>query len=441
MRAQIPMQCAVVPGSNTTSGTSLGSVVPNPDPEPVVFDCLNVQNVRVNVHFLQHDDGTGNFGALDDGHPVNPNTATTGYDYAQSLIYACNGHMDQSPVLNLAPGSSLTPIPKRIRWVLDGVYFDRSTFYRDGAAANGSPSHDYAPLCIRADSVINIFLVEEINSPYNTNGQLMALRGLRGYVFSGNQANCNTNAAPNQMWAVVASPWTNYIIGNMAPWQIASTVNHELCHLLGLNHPHQSSAYSWGECADAPQHPNFPNIVQCWNLNDPSGPYCNAQSLVSNNLMDYNAFQSALSPCQIDIMQGNLNSCLKSRYVFKCSDCIPVTATFDLPSTTACLPAPVWFDSRAAANYHWYKLEIDQVNASGVLIANTHYESTIYGTPLGRTRLDAVYAFAPSSNYQVKWTTHSYCGTAAVRVRTMSTPRCISNPVQPRNATKPLSFR
>ena len=100
--------------------------------------------------------------------------------------------MDQNQVLRLAPGNSLTPIPKRVRWVLDGVYFDRSSFYRDGAAANGSPFHDYAPLCIWADSVVNIFLVEkiawlyaglvgnsDINSPLPT-------PQLRGYVEAGN---------------------------------------------------------------------------------------------------------------------------------------------------------------------------------------------------------------------------------------------------------------
>ena len=110
------------------------------------------------------------------------------------------------------------------------------------------------------------------------------------------------------MYAVVASPWTNYILFNKGAWEMASTVNHELCHLLGLNHPHQYSMFSWGECADAPMNAN------CWNVNEPASPDCSSISQVSNNLMDYNFSQDALSPSQIGIMQNNLNSCLASRY-------------------------------------------------------------------------------------------------------------------------------
>jgi len=120
------MQCAVLPGPGGQAGMQLPP--PSNPPGPVnPTTCSAVQNIRVNVHFLQHDDGSGNFTATDDGRPGNPSTTATGYDYAQGLIWACNGQMDQNPVLRLAPGSSLTPVPKRVRWVLDGVYFDRNS--------------------------------------------------------------------------------------------------------------------------------------------------------------------------------------------------------------------------------------------------------------------------------------------------------------------------
>lgn len=203
--------------------------------------------------------------------------------------------------------------------------------------------------------------------------------------------------------------------------------------MLGLNHPHESDSYTWGECADAPIHPDFPNIRQCWNLNEPAGPYCNVQSKVSNNLMDYNASQSALSPCQVGIMQGNLNTCLKNRYVYKCSDCLPPTATCEVAVGGGCMPVPIWLDGRAAVAYHWYKLEIDQLNANGGLIGGTHFETTVY-QQLDRIRLDAIYAFAAGSTYQVKLTTSVNCGLSAVRVRTLTTPPCIRIMEQPRNA-------
>ena len=73
VKAQLPMQCGVVlgPGSNQANP----SVAPPQNPGPSTT-CFEVQNIRVNVHFLQHDDGTGNFTATDDGRPVNPSTTT-----------------------------------------------------------------------------------------------------------------------------------------------------------------------------------------------------------------------------------------------------------------------------------------------------------------------------------------------------------------------------
>lgn len=379
-QAQGPMRCVVLPGGSSAPVTKEATCSTCPPPRT----CNEIQNIRVNVHFLQHDDGSGNFGEFDDGRPGTPGT-TTGYDYAQSLMWAMNGQMDQNPVLSLAPGSSLTPMPKRVRWVLDGVYFDRNSTYRNSAGTNNSPFQNHESLCVRADSVINIFLAEEYAWPYSSSGQpVTGTVTNRGYVFSSNQANCNSYAAPVKLWVVVASPWTGYVLSNNQPWQIASTVNHELCHLLGLNHPFESDAYSWGECADAPIHPDFPAIRQCWNLNEPAGPYCNAQSKVSNNLMDYNASQGGLSPCQVGIIQDNLNNCLRSRYVYKCSNCLPPTATFEVAVAAGCMPVPIWLDSRAAVNYSRYKLEIDRLNANGGLVMGTHYESTVNQQTLGR---------------------------------------------------------
>ena len=157
--AQAPMQCTVLgsplpanPSSKAAmgAGTAAGATA-----------CTDVQNIRVNVHFLQHDNGAGNFGPFDDGRPGTPGTNDTGYSYAQALISDCNSNMAQNPPLRLAPGNTLTPIDKRIRWVLEDVYFDRNSTYRDGAGTQNSPFHDYTSLCVRADSVINIFLVEE----------------------------------------------------------------------------------------------------------------------------------------------------------------------------------------------------------------------------------------------------------------------------------------
>lgn len=153
--------------------------------------------------------------------------------------------------------------------------------------------------------------------------------------------------------------------------------------------------------------------------------------------MDYNAAQSSLAPCQIGIIQNNLNTCLQSRYVYKCSDVLPSTATFELPPVTACLPTPIWLDSRAAFNYNWYKLEIDEVSTAGSTVAGTHYESQAYFQALDRIRLDAVYSFKAGYSYRVRLFTHPSGASVAtaVQVHTLTTPPCVRLPDNQRSTS------
>jgi len=88
---QLPFQCPVQPMPVSPALTMQRGPAP-------LTTCTDVQNIRVNVHFLQHDDGSGNFTEFNDGHPCNPSTATTGYSYANALIWAANGQMNTNPV-------------------------------------------------------------------------------------------------------------------------------------------------------------------------------------------------------------------------------------------------------------------------------------------------------------------------------------------------------
>lgn len=59
--------------------------------------CSDTLYVQVNVHFVQTDDGKGNFRRFDDGHPCRPDTAWTGYRYAQELLYYANLDQGRNP--------------------------------------------------------------------------------------------------------------------------------------------------------------------------------------------------------------------------------------------------------------------------------------------------------------------------------------------------------
>ncbi|MEM9889159.1 MAG: reprolysin-like metallopeptidase, partial [Bacteroidota bacterium] len=81
-------------------------------------------------------------------------------------------------------------------------------------------------------------------------------------------------------------------------WHYRQILNHEVGHVFGLQH---TWAYNDG-CEDTPKNPN------CWNRSK-NGSKCD--SLASNNLMDYNAWQLAITPCQIGRvhrMMSTLNS-------------------------------------------------------------------------------------------------------------------------------------
>lgn len=77
------------------------------------------------------------------------------------------------------------------------------------------------------------------------------------------------------------------------PWVMASVTNHEVGHVYGLRH----SWYKNDGCDDTPPHAN------CWASTEEgkcAGP-------VSNNLMDYNSQQLAITPCQIGVVMSSMH--------------------------------------------------------------------------------------------------------------------------------------
>ena len=77
-------------------------------------------------------------------------------------------------------------------------------------------------------------------------------------------------------------------------WFCAGHINHEIGHVLGLHH---TWSYNDG-CDDTPKNPN------CWAYN--KKPPCDKNN--SNNVMDYNTYQNAWSPCQLGKVHRGFSS-------------------------------------------------------------------------------------------------------------------------------------
>lgn len=220
--------------------------------------------------------------------------------YANDLVMFCNTQLANNMPMNLPLGNTTPVYPVLYRYVIDtdSVTKKEKVFLHDDAELafmnkkNNQQNlfwrKQYDKYGIQEDNAIDIFMLEHpqdsIASPtYKASidgvgmGPWMKIVG--AYQQSLDSVT-DENGIKQRKWAA----------------QYVGLFNHEMGHILGLSHTWKFN----DGCEDTPFHEN------CWNYS--STAPCDKE--VSNNMMDYNAFQNSLTPCQL----GKINFNLTDKY-------------------------------------------------------------------------------------------------------------------------------
>ena len=277
----------------------------------------NDRIIKLNIHIMSKDDGTGNFtktGTAQDDF-------LNGYQFVKDLIETLNNQQNQNNQMNIPTGNNIPVWDKKFRYTLDAVYFhnDDNSFVLN--KSNGSTVNNLYKE--NSDEVFNIYF--------------------SGVSFGGSYAS-NISQNSNSKYVVLSSPYLRYMryldnvqnnVNDHYGWVTsfaAITLAHECGHLLGLSH---TVRYNWAHlvpvedmyvidyateiCNLTPFSStdmsfsdgmnDTPTPLDMFNLGNDCHPACGwnrgNRKGCSNNLMDYSNSVN-LSPDQLDLVHYGL---------------------------------------------------------------------------------------------------------------------------------------
>lgn len=272
-------------------------------------ELIRMRYLRVNFHFMNSSDGRYNMPAKDM------------VQFARDWIYNTNENLSKNEKMFLPPGNNTPVIPIPYRYVITtdpgipddtGIYqhIDDTLCYvvKTGRERNISDKRMIKKYAVNDDTVLNVFVVSHHLDSVSS----------KTYKADGSGISLGSSVKLFGQWNKKPSPY-----------DYRGVFNHEIGHSLGLSH-------TWGGhdgCDDTPAHPN------CYNKGNT--PPCD--SLYSNNMMDYNLWSIALTPCQIGkilMHMANLNSIQRAML-------LPNWCDFDPTATIAVTDSVRW---RASAD-------------------------------------------------------------------------------------------
>lgn len=229
-----------------------------------------MRTIRLNIHIMNSRDGSKNL------------QGQAALQFVEDLISTANEDLDHNQPMRLPLYNKTPVLDPLVRYQIvkkeDGspaiyMHFDDEYYYlvKKGPYRNNYDRSVIDKYGIGLDSILNVF----IQTPPPDSLMTDDYGGLKTGVALQNGIR-------------ISGPF----LTDSRVWTYSGMFNHEVGHILGLRH-------SWlpDQCDDTPEHTN------CWNFTN-DGSVCD--SLVSNNVMDSNADQDAMTPCQIGIMQRSL---------------------------------------------------------------------------------------------------------------------------------------